>query len=391
MSTDNKITRADANALIPTQKIMNEIIEGAVKSSKALQLFTRLPNMTTKQAKMPVLSMLPEAYWVDGDTGLKQTSKEAWKNKFITAEELAVIIPIPEAVLDDSEYDIWGQIQPRLIEAFGKKIDNAFILGKDKPASFREGLIPSIINVGANVAPASDNLYTQISNAMGKVEESGFDVTGILGGVSLKKAFRGGLLDTTGQPLANSEVTDLARMFVDNGSWDDKLAKLIVGDFKQAVYSIRQDITFKILDQGVITDSEGNVVLNLAQQDCVALRAVMRLGWEIPNPINALNPDEATRFPFALVEPSTAPTSYTVTFTVKDNATSPVAISGVEVTFGSQVKKTNASGVATFKSLGSETYAYVASKDGYKDVAGKVKVEKAAKSVDVTLLKADAE
>ena len=386
MAYDNIINRSKANALIPTQTIVNEIIEGAVKSSKALQLLTRLPNMTTKQAKMPILGMLPEGYWVSGDTGLKQTTEAMWDNKFITAEELAVIIPIPEAVLDDAEYDIWGQIRPRIEEAFGKKIDEAIFLGKGKPASFREGLIPSIINAGANVSPSTDNLYTQISKAMAKVETSGFDVTGILGGVSLKQAFREGLLDTTNQPLANSEVTALNRVFADNGSWDNTLAKFIVGDFKQAVYSIRQDITFKLLDQGVITDASGNVTLNLAQQDCVALRVVMRLGWEIPNPINATNPDEATRFPFALVEPSSAPTTYNVTFTVSDTQSTPAPIAGVKVVFGGQTKKTNASGQAVFKSLGSADYAYVASKAGLKTDAGVVTVATANKSVAITMV-----
>ena len=378
---NSNVGREDAKALIPTQEIIDEIIQGAVKNSKALQIMTRLPNMTTKQAKMPVLSMLPEAYWVDGDTGLKQTSKAMWGNKFITAAELAVIIPIPEAVLDDSSYDIWGQIRPRIEEAFGKKIDEAIFLGKDKPTEWREGLIASIYNAGAAVAPSTDNLYTQISNAMGKVEEDGFEVNGLIGGLGLKAAFRTGLVDTTGQPLANSEVTALARQFVDNGAWDTTLAKFIVGDFKQAVYSIRQEITFKILDQGVISDGSGNVVLNLAQQDCVALRAVMRLGWEIPNPINAENPDESTRFPFALVEPSSAATTYNVTFTVTDTSSDPVA--NVKVTMGGQSKKTNSSGQAVFKSLGSSTYLYKAEKSGAETRYGEVTVSSSAASVSI--------
>lgn len=37
------------------------------------------------------------------------------------------------------------------------------------------------------------------------------------------------------------------------------------------------------------------------QNDMVAIRAVMRLGWEIPNPINAMVPDKAKRCPFAVL------------------------------------------------------------------------------------------
>jgi len=250
----------------------------ALRRSQALSALRELPRMTTKQARMPVLGMLPEARFLTGDTDQKPTTKLMWENKFITAEEIAVIVPIPEAVLDDANYDIWAQIEPRIEEAFGKTIDKAIFLGAGKPASWREGLIPSIINAGANVTPtANENLYTQISKAMAKVEASGFNVNGILGGVGLKQAFREGLLDTTGQPLdSGNEVVALPRMYMDNGAWDATLAKFIVGDFSQAVYAIRQDMTFKILDQATLDNGDGTY-FSLAEHDCVALRCVMRL------------------------------------------------------------------------------------------------------------------
>jgi hypothetical protein len=62
---------------------------------------------------------------------------------------------------------------------------------------------------------------------------------------------------------------------------------------------MRQDVTYKLLDQAVITDGAGKIIYNLAQQDMVALRAVMRLGFALPNPINRVNPVAATRYPFA--------------------------------------------------------------------------------------------
>ena len=40
------------------------------------------------------------------------------------------------------------------------------------------------------------------------------------------------------------------------------------------------------------------------QNDMVALRAVMRLGWEIPNPINAYNAGLENAFPFAVYAPA---------------------------------------------------------------------------------------
>ena len=60
--------------------------------------------------------------------------------------------------------------------------------------------------------------------------------------------------------------------FPENGSFMDNIAQLVVGNFSQAVYAIRQDITVKILDQGVIQDPvTKEIVYNLAQQDMIAL------------------------------------------------------------------------------------------------------------------------
>lgn len=87
------INREQAEALIREQ-IVETIFQEAPKHSIVMQLGRRLPNMTSKQTKVPVLDMLPMAYWVNGDTGFKQTSKQAWDGVYLTAAELAVIVPI---------------------------------------------------------------------------------------------------------------------------------------------------------------------------------------------------------------------------------------------------------------------------------------------------------
>ena len=301
------IARTDVDSLIETQ-VANEIFEGVVKDSKALSMFRRLPNMTSDKTKLRVLDSLPVAYFVDESTnnGRKNTTKMAWDKKFINAAELAVIVPIKENVLNDASIDIWSEVRPRIVEAFAKKIDNAMFFGVDKPTDWRAGLVPSVIAAGAEVNETENGLYSDINDAMVKVEESGYNVNGILGGVGLKGKFRM-MLDTTGQPLNTTEIGSVRREFMDNGVWDKTKSTLLVGDFSQAVYAIRQDVTYKILDQAVIQDpTDGSILYNLAQDDMVALRVVMRLGWEIPNPVNALN-ETSARFPFASLKPAATP------------------------------------------------------------------------------------
>lgn len=382
------ITRNDAEALIDEQ-VSREIIEGVTKASAALSTFRKLPNMTSDKTRMRVLDALPLAYWVDNSTnnGRKNVTKMAWANKYINAAEIAVIVPIKEEVLDDASYDIWGEVKPRIVEAFHKKIDAAIFTGDDKPDAWRADLLSSIINAGAVITPAGgETLYSTINSAMVKVEESGYNVTAVLGGPEIKGKFRM-MLDTTGQPIAGTEIGDLRRITVDNGAWDKTLSQMIVGDFSQAVYAIRQDITYKVLSEAVIQDpTDGSIMYNLAQEDMVALRVVMRLGWEIPNPINALSPDEGTRFPFASIYPTSTPSYNSVTFTVtdtpEDEDDSPAPVQGVKIRCGQNVKTTNASGQAVFK-FPDGTYDWKATKSGATTQEGKVVVD-GNESVSIT-------
>lgn len=298
------ILKNDVEALIETQ-VANEIFEGTIRSSKALSMFRRLPNATSDKTKLRVLDTLPIAYFVDEteDNGRKNITRMAWDKKFINIAELAVIVPIKENLLNDSSIDVWAEVKPRIIEAFGKKIDSAMFFGTGKPTDWRQGLVPSVIGANAEVN-ATGNLYSDINDAMVKVEESGYDVNGLIGGVGLKGKFRM-MTDSTGQPLNTTEIGSITRNYMDNGAWDKNASDLVVGDFNQAVYSIRQDVTYKVLDQAVIQDpASGDILYNLAQDDMVALRVVMRLGWEIPNPVNAEN-GTSTRFPFASLKPKT--------------------------------------------------------------------------------------
>lgn len=304
MAVSKKIDRADIDSLVEVQ-VANEIFEGVVRESKALSMFKRLPNMSSDKTKLRILDSLPVVYFVDEKTnnGRKNVTKMAWDKKYINAAELAVIVPIKENDLADASIDLWASIKPRLVEAFGRKIDDAIFNGVGKPTDWREGLIPSIITAGAEIQ-AGDNLYSDINDVMCKVESSGYNVTGLLGGVELKGKFRM-LLDNNGQPVKGTEIDGLNRTFLDNGAWDSSKSVLVAGDFSQAVYAIRQDISYKVLEEAIIQDpTDGSIMYNLAQDDMVALRVTMRLGWEIPNPINGLNETDS-RFPFANLKPKT--------------------------------------------------------------------------------------
>lgn len=325
------IDRSGAQALMP-EEVSREILQGMVQNSSIMQLATRAPNMSRAQRRLPVLSVLPEAYFVNGDTGLKNTSKQNWANKFLDAEELAVIVPIPEAVLDDADYDIWSEVRPRIEEAIGKVFDEAVLFGVNAPASWPDDVLTAAtaashaVDLSTTEGAGGDifDAVLGVGGTISLVEEDGFAVNGHVSALALRaklrglreKVWDGSTAVPGGVPLfhRSSDRQDIQGgsryeldgepiFFPRNGSMDASKALLFSGDWSQLVWAVRQDITYKILDQAVIQDSGGNIVYNLAQQDMVALRAVFRVAWQVPNPINRVNTNAGTRYPFAVLVP----------------------------------------------------------------------------------------
>ena len=391
----NITNRADAEALI-CEQIVSTIFQDAPKKSVFMGMARKLPNMTSKQTRVRVLDFLPTAYWVDGDTGMKQTTRQAWDNVYLTAGELAVIVPIPEAVFDDAEMDIMGEITPRINEAIGQKVDAAIIFGDNRPKEWQADIITLARQAGNNVAPASGKDYYDLTlgeaGVFAKVEDDGYGVTGAIAPMTFKSKLRG-LRDTNKQPIFLHSMQDSTRytldgapiQFPENGSFMDNIAQLVVGNFSQAVYSIRQDITVKILDQGVIQDPvTKEIVYNLAQQDMIALRVVFRMGWALPNPATRLNEDR-TGCAFAYLEPGTPVTTQTVTFTVTDgNSESPKKYDGVRINVDGAILTTDSNGQAVFN-LRAGTYTAKITKKGFVPVTETITVAASAVTKAVTL------
>ncbi|UNX54088.1 phage major capsid protein [Georgenia sp. TF02-10] len=279
--------------LIPDQQI-NEIIQTAPEESVVLTR-ARKTLMSSKKSKQPVLATLPEAYWVDGDTGLKQTTNVSWRGITMTAEELAVIVPIPNAVVDDSNVPLWDQVKPLLREALGKKVDGAALFGDDKPASWPTAIVPGAIAAG-NVAQlsATNNLADAFASVAGAASEGGFAVNAFATRPGLNWQLRG-LKDANGQYLfgaptqgGNATLFGYTLDEVRNGAWDADVAEGLAVDWSKFVVGIRQDVTYDLFSEGVISDAEGRVVLNLMQQDSKAMRVVFRVGFQAAVPMTRL-------------------------------------------------------------------------------------------------------
>jgi HK97 family phage major capsid protein len=307
MPYDNVISRTDVQAGIPEQ-VSNEILGNLTAQSAALSLFRNVP-MATSQTRMPVIAALPTAYFVNGDTGLKQTTEAGWANKYLNAEEIAAIVPIPESVLDDAAFDVWGMVRPLVEIAVGRVLDAAVFFGTNKPASWPTAVVPGAVAAGHAVTrgtrPAGEGgISGDFSDLFALVEADGFDVNGLVGTTAYRGLLRNAR-DTLGRPLLDptTGVYGVAVQYPMRGLWPTGAgaAEAVAGDYTQGILGVRQDLTYRVLDQAVITDNTGAIIYNLAQQDMVALRVVARFGFQIANTLNYDNANEATRYPFAVL------------------------------------------------------------------------------------------
>ena len=306
------VTRENASPLIRPEE-SNEIIQAVVESSTALKLMNRLPNMGTNVREYPIMDSYPMAGFVDGDAGLKMTTNMKWSKDKIVAEEIAAIVAVPDNVAADADYDIFAQMKPRLVEAAGKVIDAAIFFGTNKPTAWRAGIVPAAVTAQNNVAATTD-IVTDVFGVDGliaKVEEDGYFPESIVSAISMRAKLRG-LKDKNDRPLfmenlhqgAQYTLAGMGMEFPRNGAFDATQALMVTGDWSQAVYAIRQDVTFDVFTSGVVSDADGKVIYNLMQNDMKAIRMVIRLGWNILNPVNAVNPDGTKRFPFAVYQPA---------------------------------------------------------------------------------------
>ena len=389
----NIVSRERVEALIREQ-IVDTIFQDTPKQSAFMSMARKLPNMTSNQTRIRVLDYLPIANWVNGDTGMIETSEQAWDNVYIDAAELAVIVPIPENVLNDAERDLIGEITPRIMEAIGQKVDSAIVFGVNRPANWQMDIISLARQAGNNVAATAGKDYYDLllgeKGVFARVENGGYAVTGAMADTSFRSKLRG-LRDTTGQPIFVHSMQDSSKYSLDgvpltfplNGSFRKNITQIVVGDFSQAVYAIRQDVDVKILDQGVIQDPvTKEIVYNLAQQDMIAIRVTFRMGWAIPNPATRLDEDR-TACAFAYLEPTTPETVQDVTFTFSDDDGN---AKDVAVNIDNARCKSGADGKAVFH-LRKGTYTAKITKKGYVTMTETVVVDETAVNKEITLVK----
>jgi len=297
------ISRSEVSTLIQ-EAYASTLLDAAVKGSTVLSAFPTV-SMGTKLTHLPVLATLPEADWVGESAteaeGVKPTSQITWADRTLVAEELAVIVPVHENVIDDATEDLLSATAVLGGQSIGKKLDQAVLLGINKPASWvSAALLPAAVAASQTVEVV-DGVANQsdIPGAVNQVAEmiadSGWAPNTLISGLSLRYKVAN-LRDANGQPIFRDEsFAGFRTFFNENGAWDRDSATALIVDASRVRIGIRQDITVKFLDQATVGG------INLAERDMVALRFKARFAYVLGTaatsmganmvPVGAVTPD----------------------------------------------------------------------------------------------------
>lgn len=274
------IDRSDVEALI-VEGYSDALLKRATEVSAALSAFDVRP-MGTKTERLPVLATKPEADFVgewsdaedaDNTGAVKPTSKVKWGNKQIVAEEVAVIIPVHESVLEDASEDILNQIVAEGGEAIARRIDGAVFHGLRKPATWTSNALEQAAAVaGQELTVGTDavDIFDAISQADEDLSDGGFDDPIVIARKSLRAKLRNqrdknGAFLNAGDVLADYSPTFTKHVDADTTAF--------VVDKGSVVMGLRSDVRVKILTEATVNG------INLAETDQIAVRLYSRVGY----------------------------------------------------------------------------------------------------------------
>lgn len=276
-----EILMNELNGSVP-EEVSADIVKEVKRGSCILRLSKIVP-MTSEKRIVPVMSDGAGAYWTGEGKRIK-TSKVTWIYPELVARKLAVIIPVAREKLKDSVFDVFSELKEAIGEAFYTAIDSACLFGTESP--FETNIFKSATDARNLIdRGSSTQLDLDASDLMALVEDSGADVNGFTAHYGIKNDLRK-LRDADGNALFvpgtnQKEFYSNPIDFSRNGAWDRKKADLIAGDFGKALVGIRDGIEYEILKEATLqgtVDADGEPI-SLAEQNLIAIKATMRLGF----------------------------------------------------------------------------------------------------------------
>ncbi len=253
--------------------------------------------MPTGIEAVPVVSVEPDAEWASPRYGgRKKATTIEWTAERLEAEELACVLAIPSAWVDDAGFPVWEQVRDRVSAAFAKRIDETLLFAvAPVPASFPA---TGVVGVAGAAVTGADALEA-IDAGLAAVEAQGLIPNGVASSAAIGSALRRELRTIGSLPSEAPSASVYGVPVAIAAYWDSTAGDAIVGDWSKLVIGVRQDIRFEMSDSAILQDATGAIIANAFQDDLVAMRVYLRMGAAIGRPVAS---DGTPSEPFSLVD-----------------------------------------------------------------------------------------
>ncbi|KEZ85390.1 hypothetical protein IO99_15055 [Clostridium sulfidigenes] len=272
MADTDLILSQQLDGIIPTE-ISNEIVKQIMQGSICMK-YAKVEPMTTPKKTIPVVINVPGATWVGEGEKIK-VGKPSIVPVTLEAKKIAIIMTASREALTDPVANLFEDLKDAIAESFYSVIDRTILTG-DAANPFKK----TLLSVGTpNGITETDDIMIDISNTLGKVEESGFTPTVLIQAPKTKTKLRN-LKTTMGTQL----VTDVNNIYSTpveyTTHFDNTKTPLITGDFDYLRLGVLQDIQYEVLRESTLTLEDGTSV-NLGQDDLMGLRVTMRIASQV--------------------------------------------------------------------------------------------------------------
>lgn len=223
------------------------------------------------------------------ELGVKSKQETSYEQFTLTHLEYTGIVPVSDTLLEDSAIDLWSDLTNRFARANALRQDQLVFTENDTDddvygilnATGTAQVSVSSLTEDVTIADALNEMMYEVptpsmSNGRFYLHRSLLGLIQRLKDSSNRYIWQpgidGGASGTIwGMPYSLTEVLPSINEIEDGDPF------LIFGDLRNTILSVRVPMQTQFFNTGVITDSTGNVLLNLMQQDAQAIRARVRM------------------------------------------------------------------------------------------------------------------
>lgn len=276
---------ADGKYVVPAP-VAAEMLRNIEINSVCIPFLRKWP-MTSKTLDINMVGDEIEASVVSTEAGAKSVSKGTFERLTLTTKEIAVIVPLTDEWSENASLATDQFLRDECEKAIAKKLDRIY-MGYEDTGTFTENISGDTPAAHTIAFGTGTDLMEDISNALGCIEDDGFqDNIAFAAHTTLKARLRN-LRDLNGRPIfepgnAKEPATlygypiRFSRNMLITGS--PAARELIVADWMYGFEGLRGGIRYDITDKATITIAGAPV--NLWEHNMHAIKLWVRRAFRM--------------------------------------------------------------------------------------------------------------